>query len=568
MADNVNFERLVSGLTLEERQNLLDKLKGLSSMTLEPLYAEDDEKVLAINIEAEYPHLPWYSRLWYFIQSFLKSRDPVKIFGDHQISVLGNKIEEKSPALYDHNKNLLMPAFYRQIVRLKEAARFFYSALDVSVGRDKGTFFSFLGSLEMPDVHRKLQEETDPKVILEKNPDTGELELRQMAFKIMDDALALVTGDYRDVMYFDARILYCLKELSSFLFDRVIMSFSPAGAVNGETCPAGLVREHLVSLNNILHSLLVVPPLPLLESLFVFTLQDREREPGLDLNREMRILLAKAEESTDVIREFNKNVPLTWIIRCSTRDMTFSPKPIGGGEDWFVVYRDYWKRRIESLFSEYMKGRRYRELLTEFRYFLKGTSLKTLENIQSESNPDGVPVKGAFGLSFLATFYTVVFIPETNRILRPILIDGDFHKKENRIEFAESYNNLITLEDDIKKFEHDISPSGDYGQRYARAMQEMSSLPVKRRKIQIAVDEASKKANSIFTGGKEASRSIVNILYGILGRSSSNQYDSLSNFAKMAGKDNLFINDLEETIQQLLKLIKLLDDIDAMENQR
>jgi len=454
------------------------------------------------------------------------------------------------------------------MVKLKEAARFFYSALDMSVNRDKGAFFSFLGSLEMADIHRKLQEVTDPTLILEKYPDLSETELRQMAFKAMDEVLSTISDSDRSLMYFDARSLYCLKELSSFLFDRVIMAFSSGASGDGETCSANLIREYLISLNNILRSLLVVPPLPLLESLFVFILQERAAEPGFDFDREIRGLLIKAEESLDVIREFNKQVPLTWIIRCATRNMSFSSKPISGGEDWFVVYRDYWKRRVESLFGDYMKDRRYRDLLNQFRYLLKGTSLRMLENTQSESNPDGLPIRGAFALSFLYTFYLAVFMSDINRILRPILIDGEFQKKENRVEFAESYNTLIKLEDEIYKFDHDISPEGDYGKRYAKARQEMASLPVKRRKIQIVIDEASKKAGMIIVDARDASRSMVNLLNGITAKDSRGKLDVLSNLEKMAKKDSRFMSGLSEIIQQFQTVLKLLDDIETMETRR
>ena len=568
MADSGNFDRLVSGLSLDERQNLLEKLKGQSGLSNDPLYLVEEGIAPASDIKTEYFRLPWYYRLWYFILSFFKGKPAIRIFEDYQVSTLGNKVEERSPGLYDYQKGLLLPAFYRQMEKLKIAARFFYSTLDTSVNRDRGAFFAFLGSLDMPNVHKRLQTETDPGVIVEKFPDAPEMELRQAALRVMDEALATITDDNRNAMYSAARSLNCLKELSSFLFDRVIMAFGFNAAVNGETCSASLVRELLISLNNILISLRVVPPMPLLESLFVFTLQERTGEPGFSMNREIRGLLVKAEEALAVIREFNKQVPLSWIIRCSSRDMTVSPREISGGEDWYVVYRDYWKRHIESLFIDYMRDRRRRELLNSFRYFLKGTNLKILENTVSESNPDGIPIKGTFALSFLVTFYSVVFIPDINRNLRHILIDGEFIKKENRDDFAESYNNLIKLEDDIRKFERQISLSGDYGKRYVQARQEMSSLPVKRRKIQIVIEEAQEEAGKIQEQAREASRNMVNILNGIAGQDAKGRYDSLSNITKMVGRDNHFMAGLDETIQQFQKVLKLLDDIETMENGR
>jgi hypothetical protein len=197
---------------------------------------------------------------------------------------------------------------------------------------------------------------------------------------------------------------------------------------------------------------------------------------------------------------------------------------------------------------------------------LKGTSLKILKNTQSEFNPEGFPVKGAFGLSFLATFYSAVFMPDINRILRPILIDGEFRRKEDRVEFTESYNVLIKLEDDIMKFENDISPAGDYGKRYANARQDISALPVKRRKMQLVTDEASKTARQILEQTREASRQMINLLNAILGRETRGDHESLTNLAKIMGKDSRFVPGISEIIQQFQKVISILDEIETMES--
>lgn len=538
-------------------------------MSDEPLYTEDGKVVPAFDMEDQFTKLPWYSRLWYLFLSFFKSKPSLKIFEENQVAFLGNKIDEKSPGLFDYENNILLPVFYRQIQRLKDASHFFYSALDTGVNRDKGAFFAFLGSLEMPDVHNRLQEVTDPAYFTGINPGITELELRQSAFREMDDALALITGEYRNTMYINARSLYCLMGLASFLYDRLLVAFEYKSSIGGETCSAGVVKDLLISLNNTLLSLKTIPPMPLLESLFVFAMQEKAKEPGFDIGRETRALLARAESSLTVIREFNKQVPLTWILRCCTKNMSFLPVEVSGGEDWFVVYRDFWKRRFESLYSEYTKNRRQSDLLDSFRYFLKGKSLKTLANIQSGTDPGGMPIKGGFALAFLYTFYSVVFMPDINWVLRPILIDGDFVNKDNRLEFAENYNNLIKLEDEIKKFEMEISPVGDYGERYSIAKQEMSSLQIKRRKIQIVVEEAQDDARKILERAREASKSMVNILNGILGRDPKGKYGTLANLTKIGGKENhQLIAGIGDKIKLFQTVLKILDDIESMEYGR
>ncbi|MDR1059327.1 MAG: DUF5312 domain-containing protein [Treponema sp.] len=568
MAESGNFNRLVSELSLEERQNLLEKLKKQSTLSPDPLYVEEEEEAGSADIEGWYRQLPWYYRLWYFILGIFKARSPLKIFEDRQFAVLGRRVEELSPGLYDYQQYMLLPAFLAQFELLRDASRFFYTALDASVNRDKGTYYAFLGSLEMGNIHKRLEEETDPRIIGEKNPEMPEQELRRLAFSGMEEALDSIGPEEKNLMYSDARSLTCLKELASFLFDRVIMAFSLDSPTGGYSCSINVVKELLISLNNILFSLKVIPPMTLLESLFVFLLQERVKEQGFDINREIQDLLSRAENSLMVIREFSRQVPLTLILRCGCRNMALVPHSIGGGEDWFIIYREYWKRHIETLFAEYMQVRRHQELLNSFRYFLKGTNLKILGNVVSDSNPEGLPIDGAFGLSFLLTFYSVVFMPDINRILRPILIDGDFYRKENRAEFAESYNDLIKLEDDIKQFEAGIAPSGDYGKRYSQARQDMSSLPVKRRKIQLVLEEASDAAESIISRAGAASLSMVNILGGIIEKDPRGKYDSLANLSKLSGKDGQFINGIAESVQKFKKVLQILEDIGIMETGR
>jgi hypothetical protein len=567
MAEDRTLNRLVSELTLEERQNLLEKLKAQSNLSGDLLYTVKEESPF-VKTEDEYVKLPWYYRLFYFIVSFFKSKPPIEIFADSQAGKLGREIETLSPGLYDYQRSYLLPEFFKLITDLKEGARFFFTALDASINRDKGGFYAVLGSLEMGEIHRRLQAETDPNAIAEKFPVASETELRQTAFRAMEDAFAGITEAHRNAMYHNARSLYCLKELSSFLFDRIIMAFGFEPAAAGQVCSVNVVREMLCSLNDILFSLRGPPPLPLLGSLFILLLQEKAGDPGFDINREMRDLLAKAENSLVAIRTFNTQVPLTLLLRCANRDMSLSPKEISGGEDWFLVYREYWKRHIELLFAEYMRFRRHRDLLNSFRYFLKGANLKILDNVVSDANPEGLPIPEAMSLSFLLTFYSAVYMSDINKNLRPILIDGEFYKRENRTEFTESYNELIKLEDEIKKFEMNISPSGDYGRRYVQARQDMSSLPVKRRKIQLVLQDASGGAKKIIDRVRTAIRVMIDVLNGILKKDTEGKYSGLGNISHFSSHNPAFGDGITESIQKFQKTLQLLDDIDAMESGR
>jgi hypothetical protein len=426
----------------------------------------------------------------------------------------------------------------------------------------------FLGSLEMPEIHSLIVSDTDPVSLAANYRDLSEMELRQKAMKALEDTLAGISEGERNKMYHDARSLFSLKQLASFLFDRLINSFIYDASSRSYVCPAASVRDQLLALNNILYSLKTPPPVALLESLFIYVLMEKNEGESIDIDNEMRKLLVQAEVSLQAIRDFNTEIPMTKLLRCISRSPTLSPQNIGGGEDWFQVYRERWKHQVEETFLTFTRTRRQRDLQNAFRYFLKGNHLMLLENTGSPQNPNGISVKGNVSLSFLNTFYSIVFMAEINKFLRPILLEGDFAKKENRSEFTECYNNLIKLGDLINRYDQSLSPEGEVGKNYAQARNDMSSLPVKRRKIQIVVEEAAHTAERIIEQTRDSLKGMVKILNGILKQGKDDKYDSLTNLSFIAGRGMTFVDGIKESITSLNKTLQLMDDIDAMEAGR
>jgi hypothetical protein len=568
MSDSDTLERLATRLSLEERHEFLEKLKARSSMSVEPLYAAvAEEKGEGSGLEGQYARLPWYYRLLYFVLSFFKNRPPKELFQEGRIGKLGREIAAAYPLLFDNQRSQLLNGFYDLLESLKTDVRFFFDALDVSVNKDRGSFYAFLASLEMQDIHRRLETETSPGYVTEKNPRKSEAEARQSALHVMEDILSGISEDQRRLMYFNARSLFCLKELASFLYDRVLGAFGNDPRGKGMVCSIFVVKDMLGTLNNILFSLRSPPNLTLLESLFIFILQERSAGPDFDMDKEIRNLLARAENSLETVREFNRQVPLIPLLRYANRDISLYPRAISGGEDWFAVYRDYWRNRLEEQFVAYGLVRRREEMLKLFDQFFRGAELLTLKNAPSGASPDdGVPVPGIFALSFLLTFHETVFMGDINPVLQLILAEGVFFKRENYAEFSEAYDNLFRLGEDIKKLDAKLDPEGEYGRPYALAKQDMSSLPAKRRKIQMALEDASGELGRILNRARESMNLLISLLAGIVRREPGAKYDSLSNLEAMEAQTPDFINLLVSVIQLFHDTLDLLANIGLMEN--
>jgi hypothetical protein len=566
------FNKLASEMSLDERSSLLERLSSQASISKDPLY-EESKDVHEEDLAAQFARLPWYRRLFCLIAGLFTSSSSEKVFADGRFARIGKIIDAKAPGYFDYKHNKLLPLFQAALVELKKGSRFFFRALEAGLNSDKGAFFTFLASLEMSELYFRLQNETDPSKIAEKEPDISESELRQRVFKATDAIFETITQSERDVMYSNARSLYCLKALAGFPFDRAILAFLKDPDADGPTCPAKVIQQQLLSLNNILYSFKEPPSMTIIESLFVFMLQGREDKPDIEL--EMRKLLAKAEESFVAIRAFNKQLPLNLILRCATRNMTLDPTPLPGGEDWFVAFQDNWHERIEKQLDTYIRYEHKKKLLEAFRYFLKGRSLMFLEHAASDHKPNEIQVRGSFCLSFLQTFHTVVFMTSINGLLRSILIDGDFVKREQRTAFTEAYNDLMKLESDVKGLDVELSATGALGKRYSQALSD-SSIPTRLRKTQLVSEDASEEAQAIIDRTRSAIDRIIASLNAIKAKDREGNYDALSNMARFIGKNDpsstelthketTFLNSITEVIQKFQKTLQLMDIIDSLE---
>jgi hypothetical protein len=567
MDETGQFTRLAQGLSLEERESLLHRLEGQSLLSKEPLYDEPVEPA-AGDIEVRYAKLPWYRRLLFFFLSIFKGQTPVKLFQDSEITKLAKEIELSAPGFYNAARGILLPDFYNAVVKLRDSSRFFYNALDAGFNRDKGGFFVFLGSLEMPDIHARLVEETTPERIAEKNPGIAESVLRQTAMKMLEEIIGIIPEEDRLKMYNNTRSLTCLKQLSSFLYDRLLLAFINDEASGGMICSVGIIRDALISLNNILYSLKEIPSMPLLSSLFVFILQDQVGADGFDINLETERLLTQAEGAIAAIRAFNRQAPLTRIVRVSARDTGFFPQPLSGGEDWFQVYRDRWRKDVDDGLFRFFSQRRRRELQNTYRDFFGGAPLFNLESMESPEHPDGMSVPGMESLCFLLSFVRLVFMRTLNPVLQKILTGGEFRRPDNRLEYDEACTGIIRLDETIQKFDETLGPKGEWGKRAAQINTELTTLPAKRRKLQLLMEECTEAARGIIDRANWALNILVNVLKGLTGTDAGERYKGLSNMEKLEAKNPGFTGSLAGTAEKLQRAREILAEVEFLEAGR
>ena len=559
------FDHLASELSLDERRDLLRKLESQAIVSSAPLFTASDLPE-SVSIEHRFHESSFILKLWLRIAAVFKRKSPLKLFEEFLIARLGAAVEARTPGLFDYRRSLLLDRMYQELLSLKESSRFFYDALDGSVVRDKGAFFAFLASLELETAHKRLLSETDPATFAGTNSQASEADIRLAIHKALESILASLDETQRAAMYRNVRSLLCLKELASFFFDRALGAFSDTG--DAKTCPAYLLVDQMMMLNGILFSLEHPPSLSLLESLFVFDVQDQLGAEDFQILEETRKLVSRAEEALSRIRQFNQRVPLTAILRCASRNLEYLPSSIPGGEEWFATYREFWRKRIDERFSLFVRDRRKEQLEQSLGSFFGSRPLPHLDSIQA-AIPDGITVKKSFVLIFLFAFHRHIFIGDINKVLKTVLLEGEFYKKENRIEFTDAYNELLKLGDSIQSLDKKLLPSGDFGMRYEAVRKEMVALPLKRRKLASLHQEADAEAFGIVERALKALRTLANVFEGIINAEAGGRYDTLSNLSSLSGRGaSTFLTSLRNAVQKMEKAIQMLNEIESLEPGR
>jgi len=165
-------------------------------------------------------------------------------------------------------------------------------------------------------------------------------------------------------------------------------------------------------------------------------------------------------------------------------------------------------------------------------------------------------------LRFLEAFYHKTFLADINRVLKTVLLEGEFYKRDNRIDFTDAYNEILQTGDQLKKLDSRLSPEGELGTAYVQARGELASTQIKKRKIESAMKAAETEAESILVRITDSIGRMHEILRAILSTEVRGRYDSLSNLGRIDGNSNKdFQNGLEAAKDKLEKAHFLLGEL-------
>ncbi|MBT3273424.1 MAG: hypothetical protein HN368_09730, partial [Spirochaetales bacterium] len=512
MSHNSTFDSLVTGLSGDERIEMLKNISAAESTDEEPLFAEAEEGE-AVNLEILHGRLGIFQKLILFIKSLFAQRDVLEVFEETMLSKHGYEIEHNFPGLLDAGKMSVGYVFAGELEALRNALSVFTDPLARAFGPEKRDFIAFLAGFELALLQDRLLENTDPERYIKENSIGTDFDIRKQMDGDLQEALKEITEADRAAMYRHVRSLYFLNELVFFPYSNILSSFSAEG--EDRWVPLTELKNLILELGDVMAVQGRPPDETALKALFLFD-PDIGNEETEAAKKNLLKALDRGFNGLSQVKKFNRAVPLRKLLKLCADRVTYSPEPIGGGEDWFALYRRFWENRLEQKMEMFTYGNKKIKLVDGARKLLAVSDLPLLENYSVSARKEDASVCFEMSLAFIASFVETLFLKEMHRVLKIFIVDGEFYKSQNREEFTDSYDGIKNSLTEVRELDRKLSPAGEYGLALSGIRNEMIKSTLRNRKLNAVMHEVETEAASIINSLRGHLSMLINVSKGML----------------------------------------------------
>lgn len=564
------FDKLTAGLDNDERLTLLKKMKAGTDPETQSL--EDTNKNepatignAAVCLKSESLLL----RIFMYIKSFFTSCPVETVYNEHRISNIAHSIEQAYPGIINYKNGLLLTDVYNELFNLRAVAEFFRSSIAVYED-NQGSFFAFMGSLIMPELSESISGESNPYSIPFDREVTAEL--RTSLIHKMDEKIQSILPENKSKLYEAVQCLEWLRQFTHLPFEKFLARFAnPDGESNIHTCLIDAASQEIAEFAKVLCNGRRILP-EVLESLYMVGANKIPHDNNdFDASEAASKYLSQSQSQISQLKMSINSIPFRKLGCIAFHSFFWQPAQLEGAEDWFVKYKNYWKKLFDQQWDSWLKDRKKEQtrIYLEKRFNFKDFPL--LPHRPWASIWDGIPFSREFSMGFVHAFYETLY-PVYSPLFKIIINEGDFIQKENRFEFTDAYNELEHQKQDFIDLDTNLSSSGAIGASFIQ----VANSGVRTIQSQGKADALMRKIESdsaVIIGKFCAScRSIQLILTGITIDKHDNNYNTLTNIATIQGHNNTqFKQQLAQfsfDFKDILELVKNLETIELADSAK
>lgn len=553
---------LVREMSPEERRSLLEKLLSREEATL-PHPPEKEEEVLP-DFKAIFKTYSWWTQLLLYLKSLFSGVSLEKVIEERLYADLGRQLQQRFPNWLNYRTRMFFPHFYYELKRLLDAFEVFEDPLILAMGKDKAEFYAFLIGNAIEEIQQRILLETDFWLVYEQNQERTTNEIRSIVEGNLRVILDSIPQDVRKKVYQEVKKAHILYMLATFPREDLLGPFF-IDNLGPNTTPFESLADSLVGLWSRLAALDDQDLLTVLESLWMYYLKARGIKRD-EWEQELDHRIEKTKESLEIVRDFRTRVPLGKFCALVTKNLEIRKQPLPGVEDWFNIYKNFWKEKIARDFKAFNRERTQRILTSTIIHFLGVTEEEFEENrVYPKFFRNEIYPYQDKTLTFLKLFYQRVFPYRFHTLLKMIFIEGEFYKKANKAEFNETFTQMLRFGEEVEKLCAKISLQGEWGSKLNRIGEydrerQITEVKSVYQTAADAVADLVKKMTPVL-------QSLYNLLHGIVKNESGGPYDTLSNLSQLGGKNNSLVRKelvtLTNRADLLLKIVLQLAEVET-----
>lgn len=559
-----SFERLATGISDSEKQGILEQIKNSSQK-------HEDEEITPVETAADNEYVPFpeqiknepfFLRLFIWIKSVFLGATKETIFNEYKLSQISKSVTKNYPGLIDTKRGVFLATFYNKLSELRSAAQFL-SPYVSGIEEDEGAFYVLLGSTIMPEINSRINTEANPY----SNPvsTSSRPELRLELLHKMDAIFDSVSPADKARMYDSAKAAEWLRSFVKLPFARFLSAFT-SGSDDIYACPyEGLGNEISVFARCLCNSFVITDEL--LESIYLFSRRRKSLKNFSDENEAVQFM-DKAHASLALVHMFMTSVPLKSLGCIVSNDMYWKPQPFSGGEDWFVRYKNAWKKTFEKKWDSWVKACQVESLKINLKSNFGIDEFPELPDRPWADLWGGQYFKYELTAGFFYWFMVKKF-PDYEIALKTVMVEGDFVNKENQVSFTDAFNSMIQISISLQNLQMKCSQNGETGMLFRKFSDEHLRTLSAQTKVEQIIRGIESDFESILHRFGDASRSLCQILSGILGFSNDSRFDSLANLNTLQGKENgIFKQDLKKSYNALETALSLIKELESLDSRK
>ena len=568
MDSSNTFDKMVSGISREERKSILEKLQ---TQELQDLPSEVNESVMAdeIPLEEDTPDLETslkkeslLFRFWIWFKALIKSDSIQNVYNDELVVEMARKISKDVPDLIDYKRKYLLVMFYNSLVEIQHCIDFFKPYVEL-YEENEGAFLVLLGSIIMPGVDNEIETQVDPYNMSFDRQITGEL--RVSLIHKMDDILKDLPAKERAIMYSGARAIEWLKHFVKLPVKNFLGKFTQV--FDGTySCNFSSIDSELAQCARILIKGYKISN-AVLEALYLFSMRNEAGE-ALDIdsgNGGATEFIQKATTELSMINTFITNIPLSSIGCIVYNNAKWRAEPFGGGEDWFVKFKSQWRKVFDSRWESWVRDCKKEKLRVRLQDYFGLTSFPQFPYRPWKEISSSLTFRYELTLGFLHSFYTSQY-NEYMKPMKVVLLEGQFRQKDNQSEFSEQMNVLGALGQELKALGDKLKDTGEYGAILEKFEHRGLFNSQVEMQVESVMSEMEDTVSIIIRRFGNACRILGVIISGILGQSLDTRYDSLININTVHGHENKqFRRELADTQIGLVRVLEMLTEIESID---